>query len=111
MTIKVRKQDDVTILDLEGDLVLGDPVATFRGQLQELVEAGAKKIAVNLIRVRILDSSGIGAMMGAHTALESTGGRCKFFGAQPRVIRALELTHMAGVFDMHDQEAAALASF
>ena len=111
MTINVRTQKDVTILDLEGDLVLGAPVATFREQVQELVEGGVKKIAVNLHSVRFLDSSGIGAMVGAHTGLEASGGHCKFFGAQQRVIHALELVHMLEVFNLHDKEAAALASF
>ena len=111
MEIYVRKQNDVTILDLEGDLVLGPPVAAFRDKFQELVEGGVKKIAVNLHGVRFLDSSGIGAMMGAHTGLEVAGGQCKFFGAQQAVIRALTLVHMLEVFDLHEKEAAALASF
>ena len=111
MNINVRTQGDVAILDLEGSLVLGPPVSTFRDQLQDLVEAGSKKILINLISVNFVDSSGIGAMVGAHTSLESTGGQCKFSGAQPRVIQALKLTHMGEIFDMHDKEAAALASF
>jgi anti-sigma B factor antagonist len=111
VTINVRKQNDVTILDLEGDLVLGAAVATFRDQVQELVEGGVKKIAINLYSVRFVDSSGIGAMVGAHTGLEAVGGHCKFFGAQQRVIHALTLTHMKEVFDLHEKEAAALASF
>ena len=111
MQINVRKQGDVTILDLEGDLILGPSVATFRDQIQDLVEAGEKKILVNLISVRFVDSSGIGAMVGAHTSLETGGGQCKFCSAQQRVLRALELTHMREVFDMYDKEAAALSSF
>jgi len=111
VTISVRKQDDISILVLEGNLVLGPPVAAFRDQIQELVEAGAKKIAISLVSVSIVDSSGIGAMVGAHTGLESVGGKCKFFGAQPRVHHALELIHMTEVFDLHPKEAAAIASF
>ncbi len=111
MEINVRKQGDITILDLEGDLILGPSVATFRDHVQDLVEAGEKKILVNLISVRFVDSSGIGSMVGAHTSLESHGGQCKFYGAQQRVLRALELTHMREVFDMYDKEAPALASF
>ncbi len=111
MNITVRTQGDVTILDLEGNLVLGPAVSTFRDNVQDLVEAGQKKILINLISVSFVDSSGIGSMVGAHTSLESAGGICKFFGAQPRVIQALKLTHMAEIFDMHEKEAAALASF
>ena len=111
MNINVRTQGDVTILDLEGNLVLGPPVSTFRDQLQDLVEAGQKKILINLVSVGFVDSSGIGAMVGAHTSLESSGGHCKFSGAKPRVVQALKMTHMEEVFDMHAKEAAALSSF
>ncbi len=111
VNINVRTQGDVAILDLEGNLVLGPSVGTFRDQVQDLVEAGHKKILINLISVGFVDSSGLGAMVGAHTSLESAGGICKFFGAQPRVTQALKLTHMAEIFDMHEKEAAALASF
>lgn len=111
MNINVRTQGDVSILDLEGNLVLGPAVSTFRDQLQDLVEAGQRKIVINLVSVAFVDSSGIGAMVGAHTSLESAGGRCKFSGAQPRVLQALKMTHMEEIFDMHEKEAAALASF
>ena len=111
MNINVRTQGDVTILDLEGNLVLGPAVSIFRDQLQDLVEAGQKKILINLVSVSFVDSSGIGAMVGAHTSLESSGGHCKFSGAQLRVLQALKMTHMEEIFDMHDKEAAALSSF
>ena len=111
MNIKVRTQGDVSILDLEGNLVLGIAVSTFRDQLQDLVEAGQKKILINLIRVAFVDSSGIGSMVGAHTSIESAGGQCKYSGAQPRVLQALKMTHMEEIFDMHEKEDSALASF
>jgi len=111
VNINVRKQEDIAILDLEGNLVLGPAVATFRDQIQDLLEAGQKKFLINLIRVAFVDSSGIGAMVGAHTGIESAGGICKFSGAQPRVQQALKLTHMREIFDMHEKEASALTSF
>jgi anti-anti-sigma factor len=111
VNINVRNEGDIAILDLEGNLVLGPPVAAFRDQIQDLLETGRKKIIINLRSVGFVDSSGIGAMVGAHTGVESAGGKCKFCSAQPRVVQALKLTHMGEVFDMHEKEAAALASF
>ena len=111
MNINVRTQGDVTILDLEGNLVLGPAVSTFREQLQDLVESGQRKILINLISVAFVDSSGIGSMVGAHTSLESVGGHCAFCSIQPRVLQALKMTHMEEVFELHDKEASALSSF
>ncbi len=111
MNINLRTQGEITIMDLEGNLVLGPPVSTFRDQLQDLMEAGKKKIIINLKSVSFVDSSGIGAMVGAHTSMESAGGQCKFSGAQPRVLQALKMTHMEEIFDLHEKEAQALESF
>ena len=111
MNINVRKQDDITILDLLGTLVLGEAVVTFRDQIQELVGAGVKRVVVNLTGVQFVDSSGIGAMVGAHTSLEISGGVCKFCSPLPRVVQTLKLTHMLEVFDIHEMESSAVASF
>ncbi len=111
MTINVREQGDISILDLEGNLVLGPAVSTFRDQVQDLLEAGRKKIIINLKSVAFIDSSGIGAMVGAHTSLEGASGQCKFVGPQPRVLQALKMTHMEEIFDLHEKEADALSSF
>ncbi|MBZ5516527.1 MAG: STAS domain-containing protein [Acidobacteriia bacterium] len=111
MEITVRKQGETTILDLSGNLILGPPVALFREKILELLEAGDKVIAVNLASVSFLDSSGIGAMIGARTSIESKGGKLCFYSALPRVIRTLETAHVDEVLNIQRNEAAALASF
>ena len=111
MTITVRKQNDTAILDLSGNLILGDAVATFREKIQELLEAGTKAVAVNMAGVSFVDSSGIGAMVGARTGIEAAGGRCCYYAALPRVIHTLEVSRMTEVLNLHPNEASALASF
>jgi len=111
VTITVRKQNDTAILDLSGNLGLGDAVETFRNKIQELLQAGIKSVAVNLAKVPFVDSSGIGAMVGARTTIESVGGKCCYYAALPRVIHTLDMTRMTEVLELHSDEASALASF
>jgi anti-sigma B factor antagonist len=111
VTISVRKDNDIVILDLSGNLVLGDPVSTFRDKVHEVVDAGTKALAINLASVPFVDSSGIGAMLGARTSVEAAGGQCRYFAALPRVIHTLEMTRMHEVLNLHADEASALASF
>ncbi|MBZ5543714.1 MAG: STAS domain-containing protein [Acidobacteriia bacterium] len=111
MIITVRKENDVAILDLSGNLVLGDPVSAFREKIGEVLEAGTKAVAINLASVSFVDSSGIGAMLGARTSVEAAGGQCRYFAALPRVIHTLETTRMHEVLNLHPSEASALASF
>ncbi len=110
MEITVRKEGETTILDLSGNLVLGRPVAVFREKIEEVLEAGSKAVAVNLHSVSFIDSSGIGAMVGAWTSIEAIGGKCCYYSALPRVTRTLETAHVQEVLNLQPNEASALAT-
>ncbi len=110
MGIYIRTVGDITIMDLEGELVQGAPVRTFRDQLQALLEEGKIQIVVNLNGVPFLDSSGIGAMLTAVTLVLNVGGRYSFCAAQPLVMRTLMTSHQSGIIHYHETEAQAVAS-
>ncbi len=111
VTINVRKAKNATVLDLDGSLIIGKPVETFRDQIRELVNAGTKNLVVNLAGVSHLDSSGIGALVGALTSIEVAGASCKSIAASKRVIQILKTARLDEVLDLHKDEASALSSF
>jgi len=111
MTIKVRTTDTATILDLSGALKIGEAEQGFREKVKEVVEHGAKNLAVNLSEVPITDSSGIGAMMYTYTAVKKVGGKCKFFAPSKQVRQILKMVLLDTVFEIYDDEAAAMAAF
>ena len=111
MTIGVRNTDTATILDMSGPLKLGEGEQGFRDNVRRLLEAGAKNLAVNMAGVPITDSSGIGAMMYAYTSVKKVGGKCKFFAPSKQVRQILRMVLLDTVFEVYDDEAAALASF
>lgn len=109
MNIRIRNAGPATILDLDGPLKLGKAEEAFRNQIQQLVDAGTKHIAVNLAGVSDLDSSGIGALVRAFTTLKRGGGRCTFFSANKRLLMLLKMVRLDGILDLAEDEAAALA--
>ena len=111
LTIFVRNVSNACILDLIGPLGTGEPLQIFRAQINELLDGAARNFAINITKVPYMDSSGIGALVGAHTSIETIGGKCKLFGVMPRVRRLLELVHLDTVLELFDDEASALASF
>ncbi len=111
LTISVRNVGNACVLDLIGPLGTGEPLQVFRAQINELLDAPTRNFAINMTKVPYVDSSGIGVLVGAHTSIEGAGGKCKVFGAIPRVRRLLELVHLEGVLGLFDDEASALASF
>jgi anti-sigma B factor antagonist len=106
--IRTRAAENATILDLDGNFVMSD-VAEFRARVKQLLDSGIKNIAVNLSGVAYLDSSGIGAIVGAFSATRAADGRCRFFGASQQARQVLQMVRLDKVLDLREDEASALA--
>jgi anti-sigma B factor antagonist len=109
MVVTSRKTEKATILDLSGRLGLGEAVETFRNNFQELLASGEKNIAINLTGVPFIDSSGIGALVGAFTMAESKGAKCLFYGPSPQVKSALHVSRLEDILNPFSDEKSALA--
>ena len=106
----VRKVDDVAVLDLKG-CVTSDQSAHFREGIQELLHGGTEKFVVNLAQATYMDSSGVGALLAAYKSIEAAGGKCKFVGAPPQLLRTLQRVNLHKVFELFEHESAAVSSF
>ncbi len=111
MKFKTREVDGVTILDLSGRITLGEGSGTLRDAVRDLVSKGSKKILLNLAEVDYIDSSGLGELVAAYTAVKNSGGDLKLVNLTKKVSDLLVITKLATVFDVKDDEAAAVASF
>ena len=111
MKFKTREVDGVTILDLSGRITLGEGSGTLRDAVRDLVSKGSKKILMNLGGVDYIDSSGLGELVAAYTAVKNSGGELKLVNLTKKVSDLLVITKLATVFDVKDDEAAAVASF
>ncbi|MCU1306303.1 MAG: anti-sigma-factor antagonist [Acidobacteriaceae bacterium] len=108
MPVVLRKLGDAVIVDLDGRLALGGPVDEFRARWMEALASGAKTIVVNLARVTMIDSSGIGTMIRCHSAVSAAGGKLKIVGANHTVREAFRVTRLDKVFEFHENESIAL---
>jgi anti-sigma B factor antagonist len=110
MIVSIRKVKNATVVELEGNLILGEPVDQFRAQIHELLGGGAKRLAINLAHVRYLDSSGVGAIAAAHTSTRKSGGKCNFFGVPRHVMAIFEMVGLVSAINLSPDEAAALST-
>jgi anti-sigma B factor antagonist len=111
LKITERRNDQVTILDLEGNIRLGEGAADLRQYLRLLVEKGEKKILLNMAGVSHIDSSGLGELVSSYTTLHNAGGELKLFRLSGRVHELMTMTKLLTVFDVFDSESEALESF
>ena len=113
MSVKLttRQVGDVTVVDAVGRITLGEGASTFRDTVRELVGSGHKKMLLNLAEVSYIDSSGIGEMVSGFTTVANQGGQLKLLNLTKRVKDLLQITKLYTVFEVFDDEAAAIRSF
>jgi anti-sigma B factor antagonist len=111
LNIKQRQAGDVAILDLDGEVRIGDSATALRGAIRELVAAGNQKILLNLAGVRYIDSSGIGELIANYTTVGRSGGHLKLLNLTDKVQDLLVITKLLTVFDVYESEAEGLSSF
>ena len=110
MPLTVRTQGTVVILELDGRLTLGEPVDQFRSAWTDALTTGSRSLILNLERVTMIDSSGIGTMIRCHSAVTQAGGQVKIAAANHTVRQAFKITRLDSLFEFHDTEAAAIAA-
>jgi len=111
MTISTRTVDAVTVVDLNGKLILGEDTEQFRNRLRELIQSGAKKILLNMGNVNYIDSSGVGELVRAYASTGSQSGQLKLLGLTKKIHDLLMVTKLLTVFEAHENEKQAIESF
>lgn len=113
MTMKSsnRQVDGITIVDMSGRITLGEGSVVLRDSIRDLIGKGQKKILLNLGDVTYIDSSGIGELVSAFTAVRREGGELKLLKLTKKVHDLLQITKLYTVFDIKDDEATAIKAF
>ena len=111
LDVKERQAGDVTILDLNGEVRIGEGSIALRDAIRKLSDGGTKKVLLNLAGVRYIDSSGIGELIANYTTVSRQGGQLKLLSLTDRVQNLLVITKLLTVFDTYDDEAEALKSY
>jgi anti-sigma B factor antagonist len=106
-----RQVDGITIVDLSGRITLGEGSVKLREAVRDLVGKGRNKILLNLGDVTYIDSSGIGELVSAFTTVRNQGGELKLLNLTKKVHDLLQITKLYTVFDIKNDEAAAVNSF
>jgi anti-sigma B factor antagonist len=111
MKATIRRVDSVMVVDISGRITLGEGCAQLRELIRDQLSKGNKKLLLNLADVTYIDSSGIGELVSAYTAVSNQGGQLKLLNLTKKVHDLLQITKLYTVFDIHDDEAKAIASF
>ena len=111
MKASTRQMGDVTIVDLTGQIKLGEGSSILRDTVKDLLGKGRKKILLNLGNINYIDSSGIGELVSAFTSVRNQGGELKLLHLTKKVHDLLQITKLYTVFHVLDDETVAVTAF
>ena len=109
--IEQSEREGIIILNLNGRLIVGEPVTDLRAKITRLSAAGANNVVLNLAKVDYIDSTGLGGMVIGFTTLKKAGGALKLTGMNRRNLELLVLTKLSGIFETFEDEQTAVNSF
>jgi len=113
MSLKMsnREVNGIVIIDLSGQLTLGESSAAIRDEVRDQTNQGLRKILLNLANITYIDSAGLGELTAAYTSVKNRGGELKLLSLTKRVHDLMQITKLYTVFDVYDDEKKAIASF
>jgi anti-sigma B factor antagonist len=113
MPIKMTNSevDGVSVVRLDGRIVLGEESNSLRERLKSLVAEGKKKIVLNMSNITYIDSAGLGTLVATHVSAKTQGASVRLCHLGQKFHEVLQMTKLLTVFDVYDTEAAAVSSF
>jgi len=106
-----REVDGVSVVALDGRIVLGEESNALREKVKSLIAEGKKKVVLNMANITFIDSAGLGTLVAAHHSAKSQGAALKLAHLGAKFQEVLQITKLLTVFDVYNTEAEAVSSF
>jgi anti-sigma B factor antagonist len=110
LKITNRDVDGVTVLALDGRIVLGEETSALREKVKGLLAEGKKSIVLNLSNVTLIDSSGLGTLVAAYSSAKTSGAALRLSNLGSRFNDLLQVTKLYTIFEVSDTEASAVSA-
>ena len=108
LKITVREVDGVSLVSLEGRIGLGEEANALRERVKSLLAGGTNKLVLNLQHVTMIDSAGLGTLVGLHHSAGSSGAKLRLCNLSTLLRDVLQVTHLLTIFDVSASEEDAL---
>ena len=111
MKVQEEIKGDVAIIQLKGKVIGGPDATLFHGKIHELVNGGKKRIVIDLAKVDLMNSVGLGMMISALTTINSAGGELRLANVTKGIKTLLTITQLVRIFHTYDSIEDATKSF
>lgn len=111
MELSVSEQAETAVIELNGSVMGGPDALQLNEKLHELGDKGIKQVILDLSGVNVINSSGLGMLIGGLTAMRNMGGDLKIVNASPKVQTLLTVAKLQSVFPNYASIEEAKNSF
>ena len=110
MSFTTKKQDGIVIMEIEGQLIVGNRQELKQKMLDEL-EKGARKFLIDFAKTGYIDSSGLGVLVSLSKKIREQGGELRLANLNDDLKTLFELTKLDTLFQIAETREKALTSF
>ncbi|MCL6269809.1 STAS domain-containing protein [Sansalvadorimonas sp. 2012CJ34-2] len=103
-----RQEADKTVVEIDEARLDASQATPFRDYMTDLISQGQRDLVLDLSQVDFMDSSGLGAIVGALKELNGDGS-IQLAGPQKSVNDLFDLTCMDKIFTIHSSVNDALS--
>jgi len=103
-----REQNGIVVLEPKGKIMGGPDASLLHDKLHEVMEAGKKKVVIDLSQVEWMNSTGLGILISTYTTLRNNDGELKLANVTDKIQSLLTITKLVTVFDTYDSVSEAV---
>ena len=106
-----REVDGVTVIALDGRIVLGEESNALREKVKALLADGKKQVVFNVSNISFVDSAGLGVLVASHHTAKKEGASFRLCHLDNKFQQILQITKLMTLLNISSTEAEAIASF
>jgi len=111
MSFDISERYNCVVIELKGNIMGGPDAVSLNEKLHELIEQDKTNIVVNLSKVKFMNSSGLGMLIGALTTMRKAGGDLRIANATDKIESLLVITKLITVFKHFKSLDTAIKSY
>ncbi|MEO9886800.1 MAG: STAS domain-containing protein [Balneola sp.] len=111
MSFNTSERYSSVVIEFKGNVMGGPDAVSLNEKLHELIDAEKTNVVVNLGKVKFMNSSGLGMLIGALTTMRKAGGDLRIANATDKIESLLIVTKLITVFKHFKSVEEAAESF
>ena len=104
-----NRHQDVTLLDIQGVIKLGESAREFSSYLEKVLNDETGPVLINFEGINYMDSTGLGELIGYLQKFEDRQRKMALLNPNHRILALLKITKLDTVFKIFDSRDQALS--